>query len=199
MRVILFDFDGVIVDTFSMCYRIIHARVPLTRDEYRAKFDGNINDASKPVSQTIHRHDFMDEYLSALLPYRPDRDMVQAILELARDHALIIISSTVTPAIDEYLKRYGLRDAFKEILGNDVEPSKIKKIQDVLKRYKIKPSETVFITDTLGDIREAQACGVPSLAVTWGYQAAETLQQGSPSRLIGHPKEIVAAIKSMGV
>ncbi len=34
MNVILFDFDGVIVDSFSFCYRIIHTRDGITEDGY---------------------------------------------------------------------------------------------------------------------------------------------------------------------
>lgn len=48
MKVILFDFDGVIVDTFSLCYRIIKTRDAITEDAYRARFEGNINVTSGP-------------------------------------------------------------------------------------------------------------------------------------------------------
>ncbi len=47
MKVILFDFDGVVVDTFSFCYRIMNSRDSISEDVYRAKFEGNINDALK--------------------------------------------------------------------------------------------------------------------------------------------------------
>ena len=199
MKVILFDFDGVIVDTFSFCYRIMNSRDPLSEDAYRAKFEGNINDAlKKPVQNPQAKpFDFFGQYNPELMVRQPNEEMVKVIKELARSHTLIIISSTISSSISQFLEMQGLADAFKEILGNDVEKSKVKKINDVLQRYGIKPTETVFITDTLGDIKEANVCGVKSIAVTWGYHRSTTLEKGSPYRIIVHPNMIIETIQMM--
>lgn len=199
MNVILFDFDGVIVDSFPFCYRIIHTRDYITEDEYRARFEGNINDApKKPIQSTSPTtpFDFFGQYTKELLTHQPSPGIAPVIQELAQNHTLIIISSTISPPIASFLELHNLKQYFKEILGNDVEKSKVKKIQDVLQRYHLQPSETVLITDTLGDIKEANQCGVKSIAVTWGYHPAKTLKKGQPHKIIKHPNEIIDAIES---
>ncbi len=199
MNVILFDFDGVIVDSFSFCYRIIQTRDGITEDEYRARFEGNINDApKKPVQAAASTtpFDFFGQYTKELLAQQPNQEIVPVIHKLAQDHTLIIISSTISPPIASFLELHNLKECFKEILGNDIEKSKVKKIQDVLRRYRIQPSETVLITDTLGDIKEANQCGVKSVAVTWGFHSKETLAKGQPHQIINHPNEIIKAIES---
>ena len=45
-KIIIFDFDGVIVDSFAVAFETNKlARPTLTRERYRSKFNGNINDA----------------------------------------------------------------------------------------------------------------------------------------------------------
>ncbi len=199
MKVILFDFDGVVVDTFSFCYRIMNSRDSISEEAYRAKFEGNINDTLKKPEQNPRAEpfDFFGQYHPELMTCQPNEEMVKVIKELARSHTLIIISSTISSSISQFLEMQGLADAFKEILGNDVEKSKVKKINDVLRRYDIKPTETVFITDTLGDIKEAKACGVESIAVTWGYHPTTTLERGNPYQIIDHPNKIIETIQTM--
>lgn len=200
MHVILFDFDGVMVDSFSFCYRIIHARDSISEEEYRTRFEGNINDAPKKSTQNsnVQAFDFFAQYHPELMKTQPNEKMVSVIKQLARQHTLIIISSTTSAPIKQFLDLHGLTHAFKEVLGNDVEKSKVKKINDVLHRYHLRPTETVFITDTLGDIKEANACGVRSIAVTWGYHPIETLEKGHPYRIIKHPETLIEILQSMG-
>ena len=42
----------------------------------------------------------------------------------------------------------------------------------------------VFVTDTLGDLREADQAGVPTIAVTWGAHGKEHFSAGSYPNLI---------------
>ncbi len=196
MKIILFDFDGVIVDSFAFCYKIMSSNEPLTQDEYRARFEGNINDAIKHINQGHKPFDFFGLYTRELMKCEPNEEVISTIKELACDHTCIIISSTISEAIKSYLIEYGLEDLFVEILGNDVEKSKVKKIEDVLRRYNVLPTETIFITDTLGDIREAKKCNVESIAITWGFHSVETLQKGNPLYVVDHPTNILDIIKS---
>lgn len=75
--------------------------------------------------------------------------------------------------------------------------SKIIKINSILKKYNIEPNDTVFITDTLGDIKEAKECGVKSIAVTWGLHDRETLEKGNPVAIIDDPRELLRVIEKV--
>ncbi|MBP7056897.1 HAD family hydrolase [Candidatus Gracilibacteria bacterium] len=195
MKIILFDFDGVIVDSFAICYKIMRGCEQITPDGYRARFEGNINDAIKLIPHDKQPFDFFGQYTPELMKCEPNQAVVRVIKELVRDHLCIIISSTISDSIKSYLTAYGLSDLFVEVLGNDVEKSKTKKIEAVLHRYNILPTETIFITDTLGDVNEAKKCSVESIAVTWGFHPAETLQKGNPLCIVDHPADILTFIK----
>lgn len=198
IKVVLFDFDGVIVDTFAFCHRIANMRAPVDEEDYRSRFEGNINDALKNIRpSSTPEFRFFDHYTPELMACCAHPDVIRAIKELAETRVLIIISSTISQPIADFLEQNGIKNAFREILGNDVEKSKVKKIKDALERYGIAPSEAVFVTDTLGDIKEADACGVQSIAVTWGYHPRETLERGHPYRIIESPDEIIPAIRSL--
>ena len=188
-KLVIFDFDGVLVDTLGIVYKINkEINLDLSLEEYRSFFEGNINFAVRKDGSPKKFHSgFFDLYDSGsrevIIP-----DVLKLIVkELARDYILIIISSTHTESIKKILERESVLEYFSEILGVDVEKNKIIKINSVLKKYKILPKDTVFITDTLGDIREASKCEVESIAVTWGYHEKETLVKGTPVAIIDNP------------
>jgi phosphoglycolate phosphatase len=187
MKVIVFDFDGVITDTFNFCYQIHNAYSPTTEAEYRSKFEGNINKSwggGKP------NPDFWKFYTPKLLETAPIEGMPEVIENLAKKYPLAIVSSTTSPAIKAFLQKFDLLHCFKEVLGNDVDPSKVKKLEMVLHTHGVSPRDVVFITDTLGDIREGKECGVESVAVTWGYHPRATLEKGAPFRIIDRVGEL---------
>jgi phosphoglycolate phosphatase-like HAD superfamily hydrolase len=190
-KIVFFDFDGVIVDTFDFCFKIVDTREYITEEEYRNRFEGNIYDAPRKLKNPdVTFDDFMHTYTPELMKCEPVAQMAEAIRDLALDYMLIIVSSTATAPIDAYLRQVGLRDSFTEILGSDVDRSKVNKINMSLSKYKVQPSDAVFITDTLGDIREGEKCGVRSIAVVGGYHPEETLKKGNPYAIAGSPAEI---------
>ncbi len=192
-KVIIFDFDGVIVDTFDFCYQIYKNNSSMTEDEYRSKYEGNIYDTlekNKPIS------DFWSLYTPKLLACKPKEKIENEIEELSKKYTLVIVSSTASSAIKSFLEKFNLNRYFEEILGNDIEHSKVKKLQIVLGKYSLPPSSVVFITDTLGDIREGRECGIESIAVSWGYHPAETLQKGEPYQIIDTVSELPKAVET---
>ena len=196
-KAILFDFDGVIVNTFDFCYEINKSLGSgLTEAQYRDLFNGNINDhfkkeAPNKVEQKKGDGEFFKFYRPELMKLHPVPGMAKVIQEMAQHSKLFIVSSTDGNIIRDFLEREGLLACFIEVLGNDVDYSKVNKIKMILENHKFLSDDCIFITDTLGDIREAEKCGVKSIAVTWGYQPAETLVQGNPLKIINKPEELI--------
>ena len=195
MKIVLFDFDGVIVDSFAAAYKINAARFnPLTAEEYRRWFDGNIGEELKKRLSENSVTYFFAEYATELGSMAIVPGIVEVIVALAQKYTLAIISSSHSSAIKKFLETHGLEKYFKEILGYDIETSKVIKIRTVMEESKISPNDCVLITDTLGDIREANEAGIKSLAVTWGYHDKETLESGSPYALATIPPELVSMV-----
>jgi phosphoglycolate phosphatase len=103
----------------------------------------------------------------------------------------------VTHLINEILDREDLSSYFTEILGSDVHTSKSEKIKKLIEKYNITSKDAIYITDTLGDIKEAEGCGVKSIAVTWGFHDRKTLEKGNPVAIIDEPMDLLEAIENV--
>jgi phosphoglycolate phosphatase len=57
------------------------------------------------------------------------------------------------------------------------------------------PEDSLFITDTLGDIREAKQSRVQAIAVSWGFHEKNVLLQGKPYSIAHRPEDITQAVK----
>ncbi len=199
-KFILFDFDGVIVDSFKPAFDVQKMRCPhLTEENYRKRFEGNINDWQDPAD--VHTPecrldlDFFKEYIPRMkTEVRVVPQMESVISELEKQYTLIVISSTISAPIKELLEFEGLAPHFAEIMGNDVHKSKIEKMKMVFAKYGAAPSDCVFITDTLGDMREAEKMNVAAIGVAWGFHSIDTLEKGKPFRIVKTSKELLGAV-----
>ena len=198
-KLVLFDFDGVIVDSFEMTYRVARKTDSgRTREQQKQLFDGNVYDEmERKAGKRITDEDdlsFYKEYVPQLMDLPPIEGISQVLGELQSIYTLIVVSSTISSPIAEYLAKYNLAHYFDEIMGGDIHRSKVAKIQMILKKHGTKPAEAIFITDTLGDMREAIKCGVLSIGVTWGFHEKERLQKGNPFVIVETPQELPKAI-----
>ncbi len=197
---ILFDFDGVIADSFQPAFEIQKTICPqLTKDLYRQRFERNINDWEEPINghtkECRHDIDFFTEYIPRMKnEVQIVPGMKEVLIKLEEHHTLIIVSSTITSPIQEFLERHGVINHFAQVMGNDIHTSKVEKIKMVFEQYHVAAKDCVFITDTLGDMREAKKMRVGSIGVTWGFQTAETLLRGKPFRLVEKPDKLLTAV-----
>ncbi len=200
-KFILFDFDGVIADSFAAAFEVNRLTCPgITEEDYRKRMEGNINDNKfadiQHDERCRHDIDFFTEYIPRMknqVVVFPG--MAEVIDELAKSYTLIVISSTITEPIRELLEKYHLAHYFTEIMGNDVHTSKIEKIKMVFSKYDTDSKNCLFITDSLGDVKEATHCEVDVIGVTWGFNKLETLKKGKSYKIAGKPEELVGAVE----
>jgi phosphoglycolate phosphatase-like HAD superfamily hydrolase len=207
-KYLLFDFDGVIVDSFEACYQA-YAEIspnPVSADAYRRFFDGNIfevKDVAKDQlfedteSDDMMLHPFNLALIPKLMAARPFDGMVEAVRELGKEYALVVISSSVTSPIEEYLRSHDLFELFDRVYGAEAHKSKEVKMDMMFEEFGATAGECVFITDTLGDMREASKKGVQAIGVSWGFQPVEVLEMGEPAVIVHSPAELVAAVRAL--
>lgn len=197
---ILFDFDGVIADSFLPAFEVQKMICPeLSEDSYRKRFEGNINDWEELVNMHTekcrHDIDFFTEYIPRM---KKEAQLVsgmkEVVVELERRYSLVVVSSTITSPIREFLETHDMEGHFIQIMGNDVHKSKVEKIKMVFEKYDVGPDDCVFITDTLGDMHEATRVGVGTIGVVWGFHTPETLLKGKPFRLVEKPSDILLVV-----
>ncbi len=195
-KFILFDFDGVIADSWALAYDVAKTlHPPLRADLYRTLFEGNIYDGIKTLPGGMDP----DEYFKLFTPRAKSEVTIKPgiadiIAGLAERYTLIIVSSTVTMPIREFLDRHRLLQHFAWVMGKDVHASKVEKMRMIFEKYGISADQCVFITDTLGDMREAQEHEMGTIGVSWGFHAHETLEKGIPFRIVDSPGELPDAV-----
>ncbi len=196
-KVLLFDFDGVIVDTFKLCLSINRRfHTALSSDEYRRWFEGNIYDRPKRKNwKKGDDADFFRMYADGIFKIKPVKGIKKALRELNEKYILVIVSSAINSPITEYLEKYGLLKYFSKVFGADMHESKVEKIKIVFKEYGAAPEDCLFITDTLGDMREAHKTGVRALGISWGYHLPEKLQNGNTVAIAKKPADILTEVK----
>lgn len=185
-RHIIFDFDGPIGDTYLLNWelvRVLHPEVP--EEGYRIRHHlGNV--FADPVvpftAQTAAMY-------WRLYNERLTRSHVEAAIAplriLSRNFALHVVSSNCEGAITRALTEAGIMEAFGHILGKEADTSKVVKFQRLAESEGFSLSEeAIFVTDTLGDILEANKVDLPTLAVTFGYHPRDILARGNPAGIV---------------
>ena len=195
MKPIVFDFDGVIVYSIPITLGITQSYIPNTTiADYRQMFMGNIYQAvAKNPIQEPPGFDFQAIYRPKLLELSPLPEMVKMLEQLQR-HDLIIISSTHSESIRQFLTKHNLIKYFPIILGEDIEKSKAVKFKQIADKFD--SQEIILITDTVGDILEAEKLDMYSIGVTWGLHDRRTLNTASPDLVVDTAEELLTAINN---
>ncbi|HVY67892.1 MAG TPA: HAD-IA family hydrolase [Patescibacteria group bacterium] len=188
-KAILFDFDGVLVDSFKISYdsSVLVHHGKLTLKLYRKLFEGNIHESLGNKKFKLKKKEgvnFNDYYGPGLEKLDIIPNASRVIKTLSKNYKLIIVSSTPSIYIKRFFKRHKILKYFTQILGADFHTSKVNKIKYIFSKYSLKPKDCLFITDTLGDVREARKCGTKSIAVTNGFHPVSTLKKGKPFKII---------------
>jgi len=203
MRVLLFDFDGVVADSFDVFFTEVSAACrelgyyQLDSKEALLKImETNaivgLARAGFPLRKLRKLgKEFAPRIKAANERILPFPEMVELLGELGAAHPLYIITSNQTPAVAEFVEKFGIGNV-REILGSDKESSKVKKIKKVVKRHK--GADAFYIGDTKGDMIEGRSAKVTTVAVSWGWHPEETLLAGKPDHLVRTPMELRALL-----
>lgn len=189
---IIFDVDGVLVDSFLYHVKNIseYTKIPLKADKLREIHEGNFyHDAPKALKDInwdgYHEFIYDDESTRKM-----DKEIKETIIKLSSSFKFHIVSSGSAKNITDFLKHNGVDKYFTDILGREHHASKTEKFKRIFKSYNITANECVFVTDTLGDIREANSVDLASIAVDFGYHPRATLEKGNPAHIISHMSEL---------
>lgn len=200
-KLIIFDFDGVIVNTLPFCFILYKEHNPnLTLEEYQDFSKGNFLDGVKnAIDKKSHvvPDNFYEKYQEKVNNIDVIDILSKVIVFLSQNYPVSIVSSTPSKIIKNFLTKKNLEGYFSDILGSDIHSDKTIKINSLLKKYNIFPKNTVFIIDSLGDILEGNKSGVKSIGVTWGIHDKKTLEKGHPIAIIDNPRDLLETIQNV--
>ncbi|OGP67526.1 MAG: hypothetical protein A2W27_02360 [Deltaproteobacteria bacterium RBG_16_44_11] len=201
MKLFLFDFDGVLVDSLDVYEKtvtdcLIKINQPLTRgrEEFLELFEGNFYESL--VKKGVDLDAFLKASVDILAQVnfkdiKPMDAVVPVVRELQKNHCLIVVSSNDSASIKEALELFHYDGYFREILGSDFMFSKKEKIIYATKKYQVRPRNIYYIGDTTGDIKEGREAGVKTVGITWGWHSKEKMAAAKPDYLFDAPQELL--------
>ena len=201
MKLFLFDFDGVIVDSLDVyektvtdCLDVIGQPLARGREEFLELFDGNFYESL--VEKGVDLDKFMNASVEILakinyVDMRPFPAVGPVLRELKKNHPMVVISSNDTPTIQEALGLYGLDGIFDDVLGSDFMLSKKDKILHIIDKYHVEKHDIYYIGDTTGDIKEGREAGVKTVGVTWGWHTKDKMLAAAPDYLFDKPEDLL--------
>ncbi len=193
IQLIFFDNDGVFTpETADFHFQKINAfGHALSREEYENISLGNWHEEIKSVplgsiNTEAYINFILEDYAKIKIPHK-SRELIE---RLATQCPLVIVSSGSEHVIEPYLKSNRVRECFSSIRAKEQGVSKTEKFLTLLAEYQLDPDQTLFVTDSLGDIHEAQRCGIPTIGISWGVHSREVLERGKPLAIISEFSEL---------
>ncbi len=181
LKAILFDFDGVVVDTYEhtiYCFQLTlkhyNKKVPNRED-----FQGLLGLTTFGIIKGLLPEESEDKLEEMLGYYKIVSDknirMItlfngakEVIQKLSRNYKLAIVSSRRTESVHKLLKLHQLHQYFLVIIAReDIHHHKPhpEGITIALSGLKVKPEESVYIGDTWVDVETAHNAGMPCILI----------------------------------
>ena len=180
-KVIVFDFDGVIMDSNEISrlefYKVFQSA---SDSAYKEVLCGNYHDEIEKLAipKLIETDSEREIRIAEYEKNKIDCVFFDGIPELVKElhkkqYKLALNTSTKENTCLPSLQKIDIDKLFDFIGTKEVSKSKVEKFNIMKEKYGVTGEEMMFITDTVGDIREAKEAGVPTIAVTWGIHDRE--------------------------
>lgn len=184
-----FDFDGVLADSVEVKTRAFAKLFEPHGPKVVRKVIAHHRRYGGMTRVEKFRH-YYHEYLGKSLSKKEMTDLCQRFSELVVDEvvaaqeidgaeeflqrwcgrlACFVISATPDEEIKEIVKRRGMEEYFKEVLGAPAD--KQKNLETLLARYNLNPSRCCFFGDAESDYLAAHICGVEFFGIASGEDA----------------------------
>lgn len=207
-KVVVFDFDGTLADTFGAGFEILntlaeefgfrglkaeeleHARDMRTRQ--LMKFLGI--PTSKMARIAKRGSEELKKRINGIQPLPGVPEVVRALHE--RGYTLGVLTSNSRANVETFLANHDLK-MFSFIRSSSKLMGKAREMRAIRKEMKIPRSEILFVGDETRDVTAAHKDEVAIAAVTWGYNSRKALEGIKPTFLLESPDELVVLLDEL--
>jgi phosphoglycolate phosphatase len=195
-KLIMFDFDGVIVDSLDHQCRAFVETVRAegfadlaTAEQFLEFTESNWFEAlaAAGVPPTVVSE--VENAFGAAPSPELFPEMATVIERLAAVHRVIVITSSRTDVVERVLAEHFVRGV-AEVIGGDQDESKTRKIDNARRRFG-RALAAWYVGDTVGDILEARRAGVGTIGVAWGWHGVERLRRANPDHMAHAPSDLL--------
>lgn len=213
MGTIIFDFDGVLVDSLESLFLAwkqiaeeFDAKIKITNiEQYKGLFKNNVIKMLESIGlseKELERSgEIYFEHVNKNSPklFEGIKDVLE---ELSKKHTLVLVSGSSKGVIEKKLQEGGVLKLFKLIIPliktqrNKPDPYHINL---AIEKLKVRPEEIIYIGDTAEDIQAAKSANIKDiLGVSYGFGSVDSLTAENPTKIVGSPKEILNFINKSG-
>jgi HAD superfamily hydrolase (TIGR01509 family) len=209
IKLVMFDWDGTIVDGLGLNYRIyseitkrLGKRMPRSKEDLAKLTDGTWEElyynlgirTKEEMERAKDIYIEMSGKLNNEVRIFPGmRDVLSSLKE--RGIKTAVISNGERVIIELHLKKMDIRQYIDHIIAHE-DSERIKPDPDqihlCLERLGVKPEEAVFVGDMVNDIKAARNANLSKvIAVTYGWHTREQLEKLKPDLMVDSAKEIL--------
>ncbi|MBK9314310.1 MAG: HAD-IA family hydrolase [Acidobacteria bacterium] len=219
-HLILFDFDGTLVNTTPLILRSFHATwqelfgFSFTDDVYIRTFGMLIHSAFRDLillAVTEGRmkmpHD-MEDACSRILPvYRGYNlgwhdEMIEQFAGVepllknlkSRGHRLGVVSSKIRAGVERGLNLFAMAGFFDCLIGAEDVINHKPHPEPLLRAAELmngSPRQTLYVGDSIHDVAAGRAAGMTTVAVSWGPFPRLDLENALPDYLLEQPEDLL--------
>lgn len=202
-KLVIFDFDGTLFDSLDdvvICFNRtleIHGFPTLTREEYLDVVGGNIDEMVSLILKDQNTHENIEivketyeKIYSAspkvnTLPFPKTHELLKALQE--KGFSLAINSNRSNNSLKYYADKCFSDIDFVAIEGhNPSYPSKPSPcgVKRIIRKLKVTKDETIYVGDSITDIKTAQNAEIDCILVSWGYGRKDAFESDYPLKEI---------------
>lgn len=202
LKSIIFDFDGTIADSFTI---VEHFGLQLA-EKYGLRID-SAEARRIGLRKTLEKASFpawkvprvLLELKKAIAKGIRDEvelfsGMKQVLERLQTKYHLGIVSSNSRENIEAFLDKNQIRHLFTFIHSDSSLFGKHVVLKRLCKKREISLAEMMYVGDEDRDIQAARRLKIPVIAVSWGYNVRELLENESPDYLVDTPDQILGEL-----
>ena len=205
-KTLIFDFDGTIADTLPHIIAIVNDYVKeyginkiaeKDLERLKGKTPWQI---MKEYKIPLYKVPFIVVKVQSLLYKKMNKVKIfpgiKSILKSLKkkNMPIGILSSNSKKNVMAFLKKNNM-NMFDFIHSENNLFGKNKALRNILKRYKIKKEDVIYIGDEVRDIQACKKAKIPIISVSWGFNTFNLLKRYKPDYIIRKPKELLRIIR----
>lgn len=208
IKAVIFDFDGTLADSFDTLIDIFQALARRRSKLSSADIKVLRGMTLKNILAQLHIRTWQLPYLlfkgrrllaSQIDTIQPFTGITTLMEHLARQgYGIFIVSTNHQSSIERFLRNHGIKHV-KTIHGSIGLTGKTKALRALIKREHYQKNECVYVGDETRDVEAAHKAGLKCIAVTWGFNNTQALEQVKPYALAQSPAQIPGIVRRITV
>jgi phosphoglycolate phosphatase len=168
-----------------------------TKEDIDKAFDSNVYASLAKLNLPLTKipsliKDLSQELQKHHLEIPLHKDIKSALKKLSK-YKLYIVTSNLSGNVKKYVEEKKI-NYFEDILGADIDKSKVKKINMIKQKYP--DAEIYCVGDTVGDVKEGKRAKVKTIAAAWGFHKKERLSKAQPDFIADNAKQLVKILEA---